>query len=102
MRINQHFDIFCFPKVVFFHDANSGNGTSLNWKSYYGERNQLFTYKKYLNSFKFKLWLFRSKLRRIKYFLIDKKHYHIIKDAFNDFKQNKLGVSPKYKPGSLI
>lgn len=46
MRINKKYNIYCLPSLKVIHDELPST-LRVNWKSYYGIRNRLITYKKH-------------------------------------------------------
>lgn len=101
LRVNENFKILCVSSIKIYHDAGVENN-SLSWKNYYGLRNQLDMAKRHYTPIQFKRVKFICKLRMAKKFFTDRKWYHVMKDAYYDYKQKKFGVSEKYKPGSKI
>lgn len=112
LRVNENYKIICVPSIKVNHNDSNGNGIS--WKMYYGIRNRLDLIYNHSSKFQFEKYYFRVKLQLIKdRFLSTKiikvcnrKVYEkrkillqIRKDALKDFKQNKFGISDKYKPG---
>ena len=100
-RVRKKFDIICCSNIKIYHDSVEKN-EGISWKNYYGERNGLDMYKNHYTKKQFFLKIIRYKLKIIKNYFLNKKYYFILKDAYYDFKINKLGVSNKYKPGIKI
>lgn len=100
-RVNERFDIFCFPQIKVFHDDEQSCSTTTNsWKAYYGERNRLEAYSLHFTRKEFKWYLMRYKLGILKAKIINPFYSKCRKDGLKDFKNKRFGVSAKYKPGT--
>lgn len=98
MRINKYYKIIVVPSIIMIHDCDLSNDT-LSWKSYYGFRNQLDQVYNNFSFFRYICYVIKYKLSFFKYFFTNRKKYYVKKDAYNDFKRKKFGISNKYKPG---
>lgn len=112
LRVNEKYKIICVPAIKVNH--NTSDCTDIPWKMYYGIRNRLDMVYSHSSKFQFKKYFFRVKLQLIKDRFLSMKimkmcnknvykkrkvMLQIRKDALNDFKHNKFGVSDKYRPG---
>lgn len=99
-RVNEKFNIECFPLIKVFHDdIQKGVKNTISWKTYYGERNRLETFRLHFSKREFSWYLLRYKLAMIKSYFTNHKLYMCKKDALYDFCRNRFGISDKYKPG---
>lgn len=97
-RLSLQGKIICVPAAKIYHDIAYTDSTS--WKTYYGMRNQLLTFKKhhyitYLKSilyWKKKILLSRSLRKKISY-------RDILIEAVNDAIGNRKGLHSLYRPG---
>lgn len=97
-RVRKKFDIICCSNIKIYHDSVEKN-EGISWKNYYGERNRLDMYKNHYTKKQFFSKIIRYKLKIIKNYFLNRKYYFVLKDAYHDFRNNKLGISNKYKPG---
>lgn len=100
-RVNANFKILFVPSIKIRHDSSLEN-QQISWKTYYGNRNLLDMQKKHYSKLQYRWCAFIFKLRLLKKFFTNRKYYIIMKDAYNDFKHNRFGISEKYKPGAKI
>lgn len=99
LRMRQEGEILCFPKIIVEHNTGSGNN-NLTWKSYYGYRNLLDTYKNHMNK---KSYMYLKNKLKLKSFLVkDKKHAKLLKQAIKDCEKNNFGINMKYAPGKEL
>ena len=103
IRMGKRYEILLFPDIIVYHDADSSN-TDVNWKKYYGYRNNLLTLKYNYNSVYFKSKVFLLYISMIRDFCVKKRHplIKMKKQAINDAKNNQYGVSEIYYPGVKI
>lgn len=99
MRVNKFFKILCVPKIKVYHDTIIEKHWKYSWKTYYGERNKLYTLKKHLSSKEFKRYIIHYKLGMAKHLFTDYKYFLSQKDGYKDFKNNILGVPKDHMPG---
>lgn len=102
LRVNDLYKIVCVPSIKVHHDVDEATSSSISWKTYYGERNSLVTWKKHGTKLQLFMIVFRRKLSYLKWIFKNKKYVRIRKDAYIDFKKGKMGISEKYKPGTNI
>ncbi|OIP46477.1 MAG: hypothetical protein AUK31_07790 [Fibrobacteres bacterium CG2_30_45_31] len=95
MRLRKVGSIFCVPTAVVLHDAPKGS-SEVSWKTYYGFRNQLLSYRRnfgYLCLFRHSYRLWKKANRSA---IIRKK---VMRAAIRDAILGKKGVHPIFKPG---
>lgn len=97
IRVNNYGKIVCLSNVRINHDINLQNREVISWKTYYGIRNRLYSYKKhfpkryyYYEYIRFRLKIINSK---------DIVYKNILKEALKDCKKGVLGTNNIYKPG---
>jgi len=95
MRLRKVGSIFCVPAATVLHDAPKGS-SEVSWKTYYGFRNQLLSYRRNFGY----LCLLRHAYRLLKKAnrsaIVQKK---IMRTAIRDAILGKKGVHPIFKPG---
>lgn len=105
IRMRKYGKIICVPSSVMYH--NTGFSDSITWKDYYGTRNQLDLIKKHYESryyYSAVAVIFCKKaslLAKIYKGRTDKER-RMFKQAIKDARNNKLGISEIYKPGTRI
>lgn len=99
LRVNKKFNIMCVPDIRVFHDTIIEKEWKYSWKTYYGERNKLYTLQKHLPQKIFKNYLLHYRLGMIKHFITDHRYYLSQKDGYNDFRKGILGVPDNHRPG---
>lgn len=99
LRVNKEFNMMCVPGIRVFHDTTVEREWKYSWKTYYGERNKLYTLQKHLPKSKFKKYIFQYRLGMLKHCFTDHKYYLSQKDGYADFKCGKLGISNDHLPG---
>lgn len=96
LRIRKKSKIICYPQLVFVH-YNDYSKNDLTWKSYYGIRNKLYTYKHF---FKFQYFIYSIIYFTKSFFGIitrnNIKYNKMIINAIFDATFNKMGISKKY------
>lgn len=103
IRMAKRYKILLFPDIVINHDVDSTN-TEVNWKKYYGYRNNLLAIKYNYSKSYFNHLIILFYLSMIRDLIIPKRR-PLIKmkiEAINDAKNNKLGLSRIYYPGVKI
>lgn len=98
IRINKTFRMLCVPTIIVFHDTSIERDWKYSWKTYYGERNKLFTIKKHQSKSKFIFSLIRYILGMVIHFFNDHKYFLSQIDALKDFYRGKLGKSCNHLP----
>ena len=98
LRLSKQGSILCIPKAKVYHDAISD--ANVNWKTYYGIRNQLVVFKAYFG----KPWLLCVGVQILKALLqpIKGRGPRVIKmrmQAIYDAIVGNLGMHSVYKPG---
>lgn len=96
LRLSKYGRIICIPSVRIVHDTPIlDNG--VNWKSYYGLRNQLYMYKTHFPSRYYNCLRFKLALKA----LISKTgpYKELVKCVLQDTSRNKRGLHEIYKPG---
>lgn len=103
IRMAKRYKIVLYPDIVVHHDVDSTN-TSVNWKKYYGYRNNLLAIKYNYNSRYFNNLIIMFYLSMIRDFLVPDRRplIKMKKQAIADAKQNKLGISDIYYPGVKV
>ena len=101
MRVNQKYKIVCDPKIVVVHDVPVSRREK-TWKGFYANRNRLYTYHKHLHPIYFCIYELYYKVQLVIFFLIDKRTYKIKVSAYKEFKNNLMGISENYKPGTKV
>lgn len=99
IRIRKKYNIEMYPELNVFHDCEPSNN-EINWKNYYGYRNFQLIYKWHFGKWYYLFYKIRTFLKII--LAKDKKQKMILKIAFKDAKNNKLGKSSIYYPGCKI
>lgn len=99
LRVNEKFKIMCVPSIRVFHDTIIEKEWRYSWKTYYGERNKLYTLKKHMPENEFKKYLMHYRLGMMKHFFTDHKYYLSQRDGYTDFKKGITGVPEDHKPG---
>lgn len=107
LRINKRYKIICIPEIRVCHDVETADKSvgiirGKNWKAYYSNRNRLFTYQKHFSKVYFNIYFLRWNFIKAMYYFVDKRSYALKVAAVNDFKQGKLGISERYKPGAKV
>lgn len=97
IRLKKYGRIICLPDAIINHDDDKSN-KDINWKTYYGLRNSLYTYKKYY--FLQYLYLLYKTIKSIIKNRIKNSNYPINMyiDAIIDSFFGKLGFNSKYAP----
>lgn len=101
MRVNHNYRIICDPKIVVVHDVPAPRKEK-TWKGYYANRNRLYAYSNHLSVKQFKKYMRFYKAQIFIAWFIDKHTYKVKKQALSDFKNNYMGISDIYKPGSRV
>ena len=103
VRMAKRYRIELYPELIIHHDVEISN-FSVNWKKYYGYRNNLLMIKYNYGKMYLTSQIFLLKLSMIRDFLIKERRplIKMKKTAIKDAKNNKLGLSNIYYPGSKI
>lgn len=101
MRVNEKYEIICDPRIVVVHDIPVSKKEK-TWKGYYANRNRLDAYYRHLPVANFRMYNLYYRIQLFVYFLIDKRTYKIKTNALSDFKNNIMGMSDNYKPGTKV
>lgn len=99
LRVNEKYQMMCIPSVRVYHDTEIEKEWRYSWKTYYGERNKLYTLQKHMTSDKFKKYLVHYRLGMVKHYFTDHKYYLSQRDGYVDFKKGITGVPEDHKPG---
>ena len=99
LRVNEKFKMMCVPDIKVFHDTIIEKEWRYSWKTYYGERNKLYTLEKHLSPDEFNRFLLRYKLGMFKHFFTDYYYYLSQRDGYIDYKNRKIGISERHLPG---
>lgn len=99
LRVNEKFKIMCVPDIKVYHDTIIEKEWRYSWKTYYGERNKLYTLQKHMPDDEFKKYLLHYSLGMLKHFFTDHRYYLSQRDGFVDFKKGIKGVPEDHKPG---
>ena len=99
LRVNEKFNIICAPEIRVFHDTIIEKEWKYSWKTYYGERNKLYTLQKHLDKDTFKAYVCHYRLGMIKHFFTDHRYYLSQRDGYRDFKKGIVGVTEEHLPG---
>jgi len=95
LRVSKKFKIICIPELKVFHDSNSINN-SFSWRNYYSFRNKLYMIKNNFNSLYLVFEIIKYLFVTLLYLFKDGEVYKCRLIAYNDFKNNKKGLSPVY------
>lgn len=99
IRVKENYEMICIPSIKVFHDTIIEKEWKYSWKTYYGERNMLYTLKSHLPKLVFMRYLIHYRLGMIKHFFTDHKYYLSQRDGYTDFKKGITGVPEDHKPG---
>lgn len=99
LRVNEKYKIICVPSIKVSHDTIIDEEWRHSWKTYFGERNKLYTLQKHMNKKEFAQYLNRYRLGMIKHFFSDHKYYLSQRDGYIDFKKSIYGITDKHGPG---
>lgn len=100
LRVSKIGEIVCLPEAITVHDVDA-DARIVCWKSYYGMRNRLYTYKRYFGVASF-LYHFLGAYKRYFTLLKDEKwrpYADLIRQGALDAAKGKLGKHPVYVPG---
>lgn len=103
IRMGKRYKILFYPDIVVKHDVDSAN-TGVNWKKYYGYRNNLLSIKYNYNIRYFKNKIMMLRISMLRDYLIPARRplIEMKKQAIKDAKNNKLGISEVYYPGAKL
>ena len=100
MRLSKIGDIYCVPDIEIIHDEQDRNNV-LDWRWYYGVRNEIFMIKKHFSFPYFAFFLlkrtFRAVIKIMKKNTRESGRIELL--ALNDGINARLGKHDKYKPG---
>lgn len=99
LRVNEKFKMICVPSIRVFHDTIIEKEWRYSWKTYYGERNKLYTLQKHMPKDEFKKYLMHYRFGMMKHFFTDYKYYLSQRDGYTDFKKGITGVPEDHQPG---
>lgn len=99
MRVAEKYKMVCVPSIKVFHDTIIEKEWRYSWKTYFGERNKLYTLQLHMSSGEFKKYLLRYRLGMVKHFFVDHKYYLSQRDGYNDFKKGIKGLTDDHMPG---
>ena len=99
LRVNEKFKIICVPGIRVFHDTIIEKEWRYSWKTYFGERNKLYTLQIHMPDAEFKRYLLRYRLGMVKHFFTDHKYYLSQRDGYNDFQKGITGLTEDHGPG---
>ena len=101
-RVSQAGKILCFPEIVIEHDLRgpTDDGTSVDWRFYYFERNWYVTLKRHFPK-QFKILWAQEYLKTKLHLLAGRKvhKYTVELAALRDAKAEHLGLHKTYVPG---
>lgn len=100
MRLSKVGRIICVPSIEIYHNVRKEANT-LSWKSYYGWRNQAYSYKKHFSKLCY-VYLYCPLLIKLYIKMTLGYKYEECKmkiAAIQDANSNKLGIHDKYRPG---
>lgn len=105
IRMRKYGKIICVPSSVMYH--NTGYSDAITWKDYYGTRNQLDLIKRHYESRYYYsaitvIFCKKASLLAKIYKRRTDKERRMFKQAIKDARNNKLGISDVYKPGTRI
>ncbi|MGL4902767.1 MAG: glycosyltransferase [Cetobacterium sp.] len=101
-RISKEYKIKCYPELEVHHNVSVELNKDINWKSYYGIRNQAHMLKKHFCKRTYLRYCYEIKIKNLIKYILKKRTYEeylFIKTAINDGMKGKLGLHKKYKPG---
>lgn len=101
IRMSRVGKIICFPEIKIKHDTPLNINPTISWKSYYGIRNKLYSYKK-LYPLRYYMCIYLKEMLKCNFKLLlhkNVKENKLIKAALRDAKKGKLGLHTIYKPG---
>ena len=101
LRLSKMGKILCVPSVKITHDVELQNREDINWKTYYGIRNNLLMYKKHFPKRYFAYEYNKMKIKIILRNILGKKvkFNKLANEAINDAKQGKKKLHNLYRPG---
>ena len=96
--------IICYPEIKVNHDTPLNVDTSISWKSYYGLRNRLYSFKTIYPKRYYLCIYLKGMLNCKKNKLLNKNDEvnKLTETALKDAKKGKLGLHEIYKPGWKI
>lgn len=101
LRMSKVGKIICFPEIKVNHDTPLNVDTSVSWKSYYGLRNMLYSYKN-IYSKRYYRYIYIKTMIKVNINLLIHRNVKVnklIKTALKDAKKGNLGLHNIYKPG---
>lgn len=103
VRMAKRYVVRLYPDIVIHHDVEKAN-LGVNWKKYYGYRNQLLMLKYNYNYIYFISQIFLLRISMIKDFFVAERRplIRMKNQAIRDAKKNKTGLSDVYYPGVKI
>lgn len=108
VRLRKYTKILNITKAVLIHDSITSTSSILNWKYYYGSRNQIVTALK-LGRNKFLVWLWilgylpKAVLDTILHKDLKGQRLYFVRmkyDSYFDALKHNLGINEKYLPGT--
>ena len=101
LRLSKIGRIVCVPKIKVYHNVKTDNNSrSVNWKVYYGLRNQGDLLKHHFSKITYLKYCIDIRLRAaVKFIMGDFVTARLYNSAISDSKHNRLGVNNIYKPG---
>lgn len=97
LSLKKYGKIICVPDIEVEHNVKSEDTDTISWKTYYGIRNKLLTYKKHFGYLSF-LRLIMVCIKNIVKEKSKEKN-KLYKEAVKDAFKNKKGIHKIYKPG---
>lgn len=101
LRVNKNFKIICIPSVNVFHDTRIEKEWKYSWKTYYGERNRLYTLKLHDSRNNFVLYEMKYIYHMIINYFVDYKYFRSQWSGFWDYLKRVKGVPKDHQPGKF-
>lgn len=100
LRIRKEGYILCIPESIIDHDTPPFRPNEINWKRYYGKRNDFLMIRKHFPGRYFVLRYIRRYLEDVSVFSgNDRELKKILRAAYWDALRGKKGMHSVYKPG---
>lgn len=100
LQLSKEGRLICIPSLKVHHDIAANQSRSLDWKEYYGRRNQLLTIRKHFGVSAFLYAFISTYTQAIEYLMrFNFKNFKIFHHASMDALKGKKGLHSIYKPG---
>ena len=97
IRLGKVGKMICFPDMIVEHKITKADYVGVNWKTYYGYRNDLLTLKYH---YPFRYFVFKIlRIMQKSICSLDRVHVYVALAAIIDAIRDKKGIHKKYKPG---